>query len=695
VVFLALAGAAGVAWSSSWAQTEVEEAAPVLVSDPGRSAGGFTRVGAPELTWTDVGANVPFRLEIAADREMTLPLFRAVGRGSTLRVPAVALPLGHRYFVRVARGDSAVGSWRWSRPGWFVSDPRFLGYAALSVHHRPFGKAGNRILVRDRRGRLHLVFAGWTGKRREILYGISTDDGRTWEVRRVPGAGVGERVNYPSLALDYRRDVLHLAWSEAERFPGFIVHCSFDVAGEEPVLRDAPRVISGAGDRACVCIAPALAVDAEGVVHAAWEAVDMTPRGEGGVPPGLPGKHGWLGDIAYANSREGWGGVTRLRSVGGNGVAPTMGIDAGGTIHVLWEGGLYRRSTDGGCTWDPPLDEPPRSLFPELSGGERRARYCAIAAVPHSERVFAVAAAEDVVRSAGGRTRWSGPLNVHTLWARELIGGELGPLERVRGVSGRQVSSAESRDDPDGVHFLSLPTTSLSSSGTLAVVWEETRVIGDRKRIESRFAVRGSDGRWGTSHLIGERPETATVSAFPAPEFAEGLDVVWTEAEHYDWRDILGNDVKGRLPFISYLHGLFFSSFALTGEDLHAPAAGAAGAGLGGAPLPSWEELEDRLGAREGARSGAAAGGERFSWVDNAPLGAGPLLRRPREGSSRWSVRARRLRPRPTRRRPVRRLSTRGRRCPLRSALESSCRSWPIHMSIVGGGTITTARNQF
>jgi hypothetical protein len=94
--------------------------------------------------------------------------------------------------MRVARGGSDGEAGRWSSIGWFVPDPRFLGQVALSVHHRPFGKAGNRILVRDRRGRLHLVFAGWTGKRREILYAMSADDGGVWLVRRVPSAGVGD-----------------------------------------------------------------------------------------------------------------------------------------------------------------------------------------------------------------------------------------------------------------------------------------------------------------------------------------------------------------------------------------------------------------------------------------------------------------------------------------------------------------------
>jgi len=571
-------------------------AQPRIAAQPG-AAGPFSMSASPVIAWAEPSATDPFRLEVALDEEFTAPLLRAVGRGPGVTLPAGSLTRGRRYFMRLATGDCNGGWSEWSRPAWFVSDHRFIGHSQISLHHYPFGKASNHNLIRDRRGRLHLVFAALADGQREIYYALSEDSGNSWNIQPLPREIPGHHVNYPSLALDPAETTAYVAWSEGERFPGRLVSCALDIS-QSPVVCRSPRTLSTESTRTCLCTMPAMAIGTDGVVHAMWQ-VGFDPRSC---------------DVGYANSRIGWGQVTMLHSLVGNGVGPVMRLDAAGAVHVLWEGGQYRCSRDGGTTWAPPLHQPPLALFEELAGRGLRPRHCSLALSPDRVRLYAVTAAEDAQLDSDGLPQWTGPVNVHSIWLRELAAGVAGPLELVHEVSGRCATLDEARVDPVGIHFLTVPSLSTSEDGALACAWQEVEIQASRKVISAHARFRRPDGGWNAPFAIGSEPASATVSPLLAPHFGEELDVVWCESGHYDWRTYLGNDVTDDFPLYGVYHGIFVSRFTRDGCDARGvPASSDHDA----SPLASWSELEDRLPPGLTCRA-ASTGGQRVAvWQDD------------------------------------------------------------------------------
>jgi hypothetical protein len=91
---------------------------------------------------------------------------------------------------------------------------------------------------------------------------------------------------------------------------------------------------------------PAMAVDSWGNVHVVWQ--DDTP-----------GNY----EIYYKNSQDGgasWTASQRITWTSGTSQAPTIAVDSGNNLHLLWydytPGNyeiFYKKSTNGGATWSP------------------------------------------------------------------------------------------------------------------------------------------------------------------------------------------------------------------------------------------------------------------------------------------------------------------------------------------------------
>ncbi len=559
------------------------------------SQGPFTNDLMPTIAWGAV-EEMPFRLELATDENMDTLFFRAIGTGTSVEIPAGVMASGRRYFMRLST-VSEKGEWsEWTEPDWFVVDERYLGMDAVSAHHFPFGKIANHNLVREVSNRLHLVFGALIRDRREIVYAFSDDDGESWTMKRLPRLNKSLKVINPSLALDEKRGLLHIAWGEYRRFPGNLVHSIVDISGEPYVKRQA-EIVSTEETKYCLCTMSTMAIDSEGTVHAVWQI----------------GRNPCTCEIAYANNRNGWGEASILHSVHGNGVGPNLCIDASDRIHVMWEGGQYRWSEDGGGSWKPSLNDAPLQMFADLETENLRPRFCAMASFPGSDRIIAMTAAEDIIRNEKNEPEWASNLNVHSLWMRDVVDGVPQARRLVYSINdARIVTLEESKKNHVGVHFMLFPSVSTSASGEIAVVWQEMKVKSTGKCIRSAGRIYDPSEGWGETFEIGGRPESGTVAPFLTPHFEERIDMVWTESGHYDWRSILGADMDENFDLYNVYHGVFFSVLDKQGNDLR----------RGSSEIPMGEYLADWKSMRENCLSSggiyaSTAAGYEYSWFED------------------------------------------------------------------------------
>lgn len=211
--------------------------------------------------------------------------------------------LGGTYEVRAAR---------WTRHG---------GWAAPEIvspdDQRPSTQAH---LAVGPDNRLHLVWSDRRPEGRVILYRWNA--GGRWSAPRA----IGE---HPE-ASDQGRPVvdvepaghLHFVWQEARAQESAIYATSWTLGAAEP---EPPRRVAGEQGPAR---APQMAVDASGVAHLVWE--DARPRTPGG-PVEL--------HIVYARVEHGAVvGERRLsRDDAPLNMAPSIAVDAGGGVHVVWQ----------------------------------------------------------------------------------------------------------------------------------------------------------------------------------------------------------------------------------------------------------------------------------------------------------------------------------------------------------------------
>jgi hypothetical protein len=93
--------------------------------------------------------------------------------------------------------------------------------------------------------------------------------------------------------------------------------------------------------------APALAVDSKNAIHIVFY-------------DGVPGPAAELYYMRSENGGASWSTAKRLTWNSGESIAPAIAVDSDDAVHVVWADDTpgdaqvyYRRSTDGGVTWDP------------------------------------------------------------------------------------------------------------------------------------------------------------------------------------------------------------------------------------------------------------------------------------------------------------------------------------------------------
>lgn len=181
---------------------------------------------------------------------------------------------------------------------------------------------------------LHVVWMDETPGNREIYYKRSTDAGTTWTTKRLT-FNTGDS-NEPAIAA-YPSDYFHVVWHDDSPGNNEIYYKRSSIGGS---TKPTKRLTFSSGDSTV----PAVAVDSTNHIHVVWE--DDTP--------------GNL-EIFYIMSTDGgtsWTTTTRLTNNSGVSEHPSIAVDSNNHIHVVWEDWTpgdgeiyYKKSTDAGATW--------------------------------------------------------------------------------------------------------------------------------------------------------------------------------------------------------------------------------------------------------------------------------------------------------------------------------------------------------
>jgi len=215
-------------------------------------------------------------------------------------------------------------------------------------------------IIVDHQGRVHVFYSSSfppEDKKRvsiDLLMHTMWDGERWLEPRDILNPGDGGYVTRPRVVLD-RAGNFHLLC----RHPLLIHYTWSPVETAHRPQSWAPLRLLSSHDGAYYSD---IAIDSHGALHVIWNEVTQDARGE----------ESWIcpdcADIYYRHSTDGgrtWSAPVNIsRSPGGSTKCQIM-VDAHDIIHVVWEEGVdltgrgrpqgiaYRRSTDGGITWEP------------------------------------------------------------------------------------------------------------------------------------------------------------------------------------------------------------------------------------------------------------------------------------------------------------------------------------------------------
>lgn len=180
----------------------------------------------------------------------------------------------------------------------------------------------------------------------EIWYGRSTDGGETWQKTRLTYTSLPS--TYPSIATDELGQV-HIVWCE-ETSPGvggqiwYIRSPNDGETWEEPILLSNPSVTIPSSH-------PAIAVDNSNRVKVVWY--------EGGNPPKIKLRRSTDGGVSWLGEQE----IYSLSPQDAVLKFPAITNDEANRVHAVWtvygmgmSRIVYRRSTDGGETWEEPQE---------------------------------------------------------------------------------------------------------------------------------------------------------------------------------------------------------------------------------------------------------------------------------------------------------------------------------------------------
>jgi len=183
---------------------------------------------------------------------------------------------------------------------------------------------------------IHVVWFDDTPGNSEIYYKKSTNGGASWSVNQRLTWNSGYSSD-PSIALD-SGDSIHVVWYDDTPGNDEIYHQKSTAGGKS--WSPAQRITWTSGSST----APAIAIDSAGALHIVWQE-NMAGNDE----------------IYAKNSSDGgttWTAAKRLTWTSTDSRSPALAIDSSDIIYAVWDdplpgnGEIYgKRSTDGGETW--------------------------------------------------------------------------------------------------------------------------------------------------------------------------------------------------------------------------------------------------------------------------------------------------------------------------------------------------------
>ena len=332
---------------------------------------------------------------------------------------------------------------------------------------------------RDASGAIHLIYVKPSGGFDQVFI-ASSSGGAAWRSTQLTRRAVHSR--YPSLAVE-PDGVLHAAWTTYEPI-GHVYYARFSGGRWSPAVKVSPgNAYAGV---------PAIAVAPNREVHLIWYGIrDQAPQ--------VLTRHGSIYEILYSRLTAGRWTAPEIISPGvPDSINPAAAVDGAGTVHSAWYQFDIRAY--------------------QVQYARRRARW----ELPHqittgTADAFAVALA----LGPGGR--------VYVVWER-------------RAQSGIQISFAEGPDRwsapavISGTESAANPTIAVDGRGRVFAAWESAGRLHLRRRTD----------RWLNIERVTEegRNQYAILAAH-----GDAVDLIWTQAlgENFRLRFVaLGGDSRDR-----------------------------------------------------------------------------------------------------------------------------------------------------